>query len=129
MFQDKDEIYTFLQTTCLPIIVATATILFFFKTTTKKNQTMSIPGNPLGKYPLLGDTLQLLNSKTMASYQVSSHTFKGPYGVHLFYSTNVSLSPVLRIYSNYRNKNNFIGIRWHASHLIIGDCLVITVFW
>lgn len=39
---------------------------------------MAIPGNPRGKYYLLGDTLELLNPKSMATYQLSRRKQFGP---------------------------------------------------
>src|SRR6056300_670467 len=68
----------FLRAICLPIILAAASIVVYRKNAKKQEASPSIPGNPRGKYPLLGDTLELLNPKTMASYQVSSRRKYGP---------------------------------------------------
>jgi len=81
MYDSGNEIYTLLKVVCLPIILAVASILLY-KTNNnnyvKKKQASSIPGKPRGKYPFLGDTLELLNPKTMASYQVNSRHKYGP---------------------------------------------------
>lgn len=74
---DNDS--TFLKAICLPIILAAASIVVYRTNNAKKQEaSSSIPGNPRGKYPLLGDTLELLNPETMASYQVSSRRKYGP---------------------------------------------------
>ncbi|KAL7491396.1 hypothetical protein ACHAWT_000760 [Skeletonema menzelii] len=76
---DDDNIFTFLRAICLPIILAVASILLYRRSNAKKQEaSSSMPGNPRGKYPLLGDTLELLNPKSMASYQVSSRHKYGP---------------------------------------------------
>ena len=130
MFQDNDEIYTVLQATCLPIIMATATILFFFKTTNANKQTtISIPGNPRGKYPLMGDTLQILNPKTMAAYQLSSRQAYGPiWRTSVLFHKCIFVSGAKNL-QQLSKQENIIGIRWRVFHLIIGDCSGITVFW
>lgn len=75
---DDNDSY-FLRAICLPIILAAASILLYRRANAKKQEASpSIPGKPRGKYPLLGDTLELLNPKTMASYQVSSRHKYGP---------------------------------------------------
>jgi len=79
MYDDgEDKIYTFLKAICLPIILAVASILLLRINAKKQEASSSIPGNPRGKYPLLGDTIDLLNPNTMASYQVSSRHKHGP---------------------------------------------------
>jgi cytochrome P450 len=75
-----EEIYTFLKETCLPFILLAASVLLLRRTTQskKKGSSMAIPGNPRGKYYLLGDTLELLNPKSMATYQLSRRKQFGP---------------------------------------------------
>jgi cytochrome P450 len=51
-------------------IATTALLLRWVFGGSRKQGMMNIPGNNNGQWPILGDTLRLLNPRTMASYQV-----------------------------------------------------------
>lgn len=82
----SEDYHTALASISLPIVLALALLLWRNNNhgdnhgNNNKNaeKVNKIPGNPRGQYPIVGDTLRLLNPRTMASYQVSSRHHYGP---------------------------------------------------
>ena len=137
MFEIVADVYTILKTKCLVAILLAAPNIFILARQQKRNSMTSpmpipIPGKSHGRYPLIGDTLNLTSTySTLQQWHcIKYHVIKGTarYGAHQCWVANVSSYWEQGISNSYPIKSSCARIRHPASRPIIEHCLGITAF-